>query len=93
MTASTDRYQEDNFKLYGRAGQATNNSEYCKFCGAPIEFKLFEFCEIQRPNNLLSWKRIPIRKWWAAFDADSPNQKHQCNREQQKKNLQQGVVA
>jgi hypothetical protein len=63
---------------------STNKSGYCESCGAPIIFKLFELVEIQHPHDFLSWKRVQIKKWWTAFNADQPNQKHEHS---QKKHL------
>jgi hypothetical protein len=65
--------------------------KYCEKCGMPIIFKLFELYEVQNVNNWLSWKRVPVRKWWTAFNADTQSRKHGCK--EQRKNTQGGMAA
>ena len=77
-----DKTEENTSCSYGHP-RRNGIFKHCNFCGALIVLTLFELAEIQNPQDWMYWKRVPIKKWWLAFDADQPNQKHSCKQQKQ----------
>jgi hypothetical protein len=92
----SDSYNNDaSIKAYRQEPGKNYGFKYCENCGEPIVLKLFELYEVQNHNSWMHWKRLKVKHWWTAFEADSPNEKHVCNKQQEKqtKNLNHGVAA
>jgi hypothetical protein len=90
MTDSLYKDFEDKKAIYHARHIKDGIFEYCKYCGTPIILKRRELWEKQNPHNWLSWKRVIIGRWWQTFDANDPNRKHKCKRQEQK-NLEQWI--